>query len=99
VETKRSTAAGQVFAWLYLIWLVWYLTPPARRKLWAMRAADQLRTLSRRAAVAHARYAMMQELQGDLDGAARAYQTAYQLMANVHDRAARWYEHARGAIL
>jgi len=99
VEDRKRAGLAQVCTLLYLIWLVWYMMPPARRKLLLMRAADQLRRLSRAAAVAHGRYGMMQELRGDVDEAARTYQTAYQLMVRVHDQAGRWYEQARGAIL
>lgn len=101
MDERKRTGGGlvQVCTLLYLIWLIWYMMPPARRKLLLMRAADQLRRLSRLAAAAHGRYGMMLETRGDVDEAARAYETAYQLMVRVHDQAARWYEQARGAIL
>ena len=99
MDNKKRAALAAVCELLYLIWLVWYTMPPARRKLLLMRAADQLRRLSRLAAAAHGRYGMMQELRGDVDDAAQAYQAAYQLMSHVHDQATKWYEQARGVIL
>lgn len=97
-EQHKKGTAGVIFGWLYLTFLIWYLMPPSQRKLLAMKAADRIRTLSQRLAAAHGRYGMARELKDDLDAAAGSYETAYQLMRQVHDRAAKWYEQTRGII-
>lgn len=99
METKRKGGAlAQVFAWLYLICLIWYLMPPSRRKLITMRLTDELRWRSQRLAAAYGRYGMNRELKGDADAAQASYSAAYHLMRAVHDRALGWYEKTRGAI-
>lgn len=99
MDERRTNPLVTALAWLYLIFLAWYMMPPARRKLLAMRLARRLQQAARTVARAHGEYGMMRELRGDTDAAAQAYQTAYQLMIQVCDRAARWYDQARGTTL
>lgn len=88
---------GQLISSLIVLAATWWVMQPEhRRQEIRMRAALRFRTRVHSLARGIGARGMSQELQGDPEAAADAYDTAHHLMTTWYERASRWYDRAAG---